>query len=228
MCDFISYIEKSDKKVLFLTNHLIYHTTLGKLLQKQASKGDLCGHGAIRFYFGLESGEGKERECTDFTDSKNFPAAIVKAIKKGEMRGMAQNPPAGMLTPKASAEYDKVVAPARSEYHKVVAAASAEYDKVIDPASAEYHKVVDPASAEYHKVVAAARSEYDKVIDPASAEYHKVVAAASAEYDKVVAAARSEYDKVVAAARSEYDKVVDKTFWDLFMDNRNRAHTWRD
>ena len=82
MCDFISYIEKSDKKVLFLTNHLIYHTAKGKLLQKQASKEDLCGHGAIRFYFGLESGEGKERECTDFSDSKNFPDAIVKADRK--------------------------------------------------------------------------------------------------------------------------------------------------
>ena len=162
MCDFISYIEKPDKKVLFLTNHLIYHTAKGKLLQKQASKEDLCGHGAIRFYFGLESGEGRERDCTDFSDSKNFPAAIVKAIKRGEMRGMAQTPPLRMLTPKARAEYDKVVA--------------------------------------------AARAEYGKVVDPAIAEY----------------------DKVVAAARAEYDKVVDKTFWDLFMDNRNRAHTWRD
>ena len=173
MCDFISYIEKSDKKVLFLTNHLIYHTAKGKLLQKQASKEDLCGHGAIRFYFGLESGEGKERECTDFSDSKNFPDAIVKAIKKGEMRGLAQTPPAEMLAPKA-------------------------------------------------------RAEYRKVVDPAKAEYRKVVAAAEAEYRKVVAAASAEYGKVVAAARAEYHKVVDKTFWDLFMDNRNRAHSWGD
>ena len=206
MCDFISYIEKSDKKVLFLTNHLIYHTTKGKLLQKQASKEDLYGHGAIRFYFGLERGEGRERECTDFSDSKNFPAAIVKAIKKGEMRGMAQNPPAGMLTPKAGSEYDKVVAAAEAEYHKVVDPTRAEYDKVVAAARAEYHKVVDPARAEYDKVVAAARAEYDKVVDPARAEYHKVV----------------------DPAEAEYHKVVDKTFWDLFMDNRNRAHTWRD
>ena len=55
-----------------------------------------------------------------------------------------------------------------------------------------------------------------------------MVAAAEAEYRKVVAAASAEYGKVVAAARAEYHKVVDKTFWDLFMDNRNRTHTWMD
>ena len=208
MCDFISWIEKpGSKKSLFLTNHLIYHTTKGKLLQKeQTRKEDLCGHGAIRFYFGLEKGEGKERECTDFSDSKNFPVAIVKTIKNGDMRGMADNPPEGMLTPKARAEYHKVVDPAR-----------AEYDKVVDPARAEFDKVVASASAEHHKVVTSA-----------SAEHHKEVASARAEHDKVFASARAEYDKVFDPARAEYDKVVDKTFWDLFADARNRTHTWRD
>ena len=145
MCDFISWIEKpGSKKSLFLTNHLIYHTAKGRLLQKEQSrKEDLCGHSAIRFYFGLEKGEGRERERTDFSDSKNFPVAIVKAIKNGDMRGMADNPPEGMLTPKARAEYHKVVDPARAEYDKVFASARAEYDKVFDPARAEYDKVVD-------------------------------------------------------------------------------------
>jgi F0F1-type ATP synthase membrane subunit b/b' len=227
MCDFISYIEKGPK-VLFLTNHLIYHTEKGTLLQKQASEDDLNGHGAIRFYFGLDSSEGKERECTDFSDSKNFPAAIVKAVKNGEMRGLTSNPPEGMLTPKARVEYDKVVDSARAEYDKVVDPARAEYDKVVDPASAEYDKVVDHARVEYDKVVDPARAEYNKVVYHARVEYNKVVDHARAEYNKVVDHARVEYNKVVYHARVEYNKVVDQTFWDLFADNRNRTHTWRD
>ena len=78
--------------------------------------------GDVRFYFGLENGEGKERECTDFSDSKNFPTSIVKAIKAGEMRGLAE-PPTGLLMPSVYAKWG-------AKYGAVNAKWSAERDAV--------------------------------------------------------------------------------------------------
>ncbi len=86
MCQFLSWIEKGDK-VLFLTENQVYHTKQGKLLKEWCNDYDLIGHGAIRFYYGLEQDEGKNKECTDFSTPSPFPAKIVKAIKGGQFKG---------------------------------------------------------------------------------------------------------------------------------------------
>ena len=138
MCEFVSWIEKSPKKILFLTDDLIFNTEKGKLLQKQASKDDLQGHGAIRFYFGLESGEGKQRECTNFSDSANFPQAIIKAIKAGQMFGMAEDPPMGLLTPAAQADYKAKRAPLEADYKAKRAPLDADYEAKRAPLEADY------------------------------------------------------------------------------------------
>jgi hypothetical protein len=101
MCEFVSWIEKRElvkgkPKLYYLTGTQIFQTEKGKELQKWCkSKDDLVGHGAIRYFYGLESDEGTNQECTDFTKPLNFPRAIVKAIKDGEMRELGT--PQGLL-----------------------------------------------------------------------------------------------------------------------------------
>ena len=172
MCDFVSWIEK-DKKVYFLTHDLVYNTKKGRKLREwSGSSDDYCGHGAIRFYFGMEQDEGRDKEYTDFKMPDRFPDVIVNAIKNEEMRGLGQSS-------------DLLTAKARAEYAKVCDQAMAEYDKVCDQARAECAKVYNQARAEYNKVCDQARAEYDKVYNPARAEYNKVCDQARAEYDKV-------------------------------------------
>ena len=112
MCEFVSWIEK-DGEVLFLTGEDVFHTKRGRELQKYCkSKDDLTGHGAIRWYFGKDDvplAGGKERECINFSTPNNFPKAIVKAIKCGEMAGFDGGMPIfWLLTVSAQAEYERV------------------------------------------------------------------------------------------------------------------------
>ena len=166
MCEFISYIEKNGE-VLFLTGDDVFNTKRGKQLQKHCkSADDLTGHGAIRWYFGIDDKPlegGKERECTDFSSPANFPKPIVKAIKAGLMAGFKDGTPQELLTNTARAEYDKIKNPAE-----------AEYDKITNTAWAEYEKITNPAGAEYDKIANTARAEYDKIKNPALAEYLKI------------------------------------------------------
>ena len=133
MCEFISWVElpgktKAKPKVLFLTHDLIFNTLMGELLQKwSGSNEDYTGHGAIRFFYGLEQDEGTNRECSNFYTPDKFPQAIVKAIKGGEMRGLGTAPQ--LLTE-----------PARAAYEKVERQAWAEYQKASQPDWGEYQK----------------------------------------------------------------------------------------
>jgi hypothetical protein len=148
LCEFISWIEKGDE-ILFLTGNDVFQTKRGLELQKYCkSKSDLTGHGAIRWYFGKDDKPleaGKERECTNFSTPDNFPKAIAKAIKRGEMWGFEYGTPEQLLWDAAVAEYQKVTDAAYAEYQKVTDAAYAEYQKVTDAAYAEYKKVTDAA-----------------------------------------------------------------------------------
>jgi hypothetical protein len=90
MCEFVSCVKKKGAKgikYLFLTDSLL-KTPKGKATLKKY-KDYICGHGAVRFYFGLGEGverfEGADVEYTDFSTPANFPAEIVKAIKDCNM-----------------------------------------------------------------------------------------------------------------------------------------------
>ena len=148
MCEFISYIEKNGE-VLFLTGDDVFNTKRGKQLQKHCkSADDLTGHGAIRWYFGIDDKPlegGKERECTDFSSPANFPKPIVKAIKAGLMAGFKDGTPQELLTNPAWAEYEKITNTAWAEYEKITNTALAEYEKIKNPALAEYEKITNTA-----------------------------------------------------------------------------------
>lgn len=143
MCEFISWVEKGGK-VYFLTGKKIFHTQKGKKLQEwSGSSDDYSGHGAIRYYYGLEQDEGINKECTNFATPTNFPAVIAHSIKKGDMRGLGLGKL--LLSKPAWAEYEKVRQQAWAECEKVQQQAFAEYKKAWQQAQAEYEKVEQPA-----------------------------------------------------------------------------------
>ncbi len=130
MCEFVSFIEKKGKvnQILFLTKPLI-ESEKGKKLLAGVPHDDLVGHGAIRLFFGFGQDEGTNRECTDFSKPSNFPSIIVRAIKRGDMRGMGT--PQGLLSDavdaKWKAEWDAVDAKWRPERDAVDAKGKAEW-----------------------------------------------------------------------------------------------------
>ena len=121
MCEFVSWIKKGDT-VYFLTGEQIFHTKRGKeIIQTQCGMEDYVGHGAIRLYFGLEQDEGKNGECSDFRKPDNFPSPIIRAIKNGDMRGLAT--PDGLLSAPAEKAYREATAPAEKAYREATATA---------------------------------------------------------------------------------------------------------
>ena len=121
MCEFVSYIQKG-RKFYFLTGKQVFETPKGEALRKWCkSTDDYVGHGAIRWYYGLEQKDGRNVGCTDFSSPENFPTMIVRAIKRGDMQGLGTSE--GLLTDAADAEYKRGTAPAYAEYKRVTAAA---------------------------------------------------------------------------------------------------------
>lgn len=153
MCTFLSAVKtksKGEDKWYFLTHHLIHNTPRGELIQKQFPGSDeLIGHAAIRAYFQLRDGKCENWECSDFSTPDNFPAVIVKAIKRGNFRGFGT--PKGLLSQPAAAEYEKATQQAWAEYKKATQQAWAEYEKATQLAAAECLKAFQQAWAEYEK-----------------------------------------------------------------------------
>ena len=87
MCEFVSWIERPNGTVKFLTDVLI-----PKAIEGGIDPQDIAGHEAIRRVFGLNEEDGKERECSNFSSPGNFPAPIVQAILRGQMAGFGLLP----------------------------------------------------------------------------------------------------------------------------------------
>ena len=128
MCHFVSTVERR-RHVYFLTHDLVYETEKGKLLREWCARSDdLKGHGAIRFYFGLEQDEGKNQEYTDFSSPANFPPIIATAIKQGKMRGIGYS--LSLLNAHALAKHDSTCYVVVVEYKCVSAVSYAEYERI--------------------------------------------------------------------------------------------------
>ncbi len=153
MCQFVSWIERRGK-IYFLTMNKLTDTRKGKELLKTISMDDLCGHGTIRAYYGIDSGDGTDRECDNFSTPANFPSVIVEAIKSGKMRGMGF--PEGLLTAPAYKAYQEAKAPAYKAYQEATA-----------PAYKAYQEAKAPAEKAYQEATAPAYKAYQETTDPA-------------------------------------------------------------
>ena len=147
MCEFVSWIETPGKRgpvILFLSAEALA-TPKGL----EIAPDDRLGHGAIRQYYGLAQDEGTNHECVDFSSPSNFPAEIVRALKRGEFRGLGT--PKGLLSAATWAEYQQIRQTALAEYEQTRQPAYAEYERVRQPALAEYQQACQPAYAEYQR-----------------------------------------------------------------------------
>jgi len=161
MCKFISWVERRDK-TYFLTGKQIFSDAgQEKLKRLGVSSDDYRGHGTIRAWYKIDSGDGIDKECADFSSPDNFPDIIATAIKTGVMEGLG-------------IETALLLKPALAEYEKIEQSAWAEYKKIEQPAWAEYERIRQPASAEYKKIEQSAWAEYKKIKQPAWAEYEKI------------------------------------------------------
>lgn len=144
MCEFISWVEERGK-VYFLTGEQLLSDFGQAWVKGQGiSRDDYCGHGTIRRYYRIDEGDGLSKECTSFLTPDNFPAIIVRAIKRGEMRGLGT--PTGLLVDvveiKWRGERETVCAKWRAEWEAVDAKWTAEWDAVHAKWKAEW-KAVD-------------------------------------------------------------------------------------
>ena len=88
MCEFVSWVEKRGK-IKFLTGEQIFSDKgQRKLKEWGVSHNDYCGHGTIRRWYGIDSGDGVDKERTDFSSPSNFPSVIAQAIRDGKMKGI--------------------------------------------------------------------------------------------------------------------------------------------
>jgi hypothetical protein len=153
MCEFLSAIKTKDKygkdKYYFLTHDLIHNTPRGEMLQKKYGGDDLVGHAAIRDYFELQSGVGENWEQIDFSKPKNFPVILVKAIKRGDFRGLGE--PKGLLTAPAGKAYQEATAPAGKAYQEATAPAGKAYQEATAPAGKAYQEAKDAAEKAYQE-----------------------------------------------------------------------------
>jgi len=84
MCQFVSWVERRGK-VYFLTSEQLESERGQKWIQEQkVSPDDLCGHGTIRLWYRIDAGDGRDKECTDFSTTDNFPTPIAEAVKAGK------------------------------------------------------------------------------------------------------------------------------------------------
>ena len=170
MCNFVSWKEK-DGEVFYLTNADLKPRKLKKYKEYNANwQEDLCGHGAIDYFY--PDTKGRNKECFDFENPKNFPKEIVKSIKNMEMTKIGID--IRLLNEKGQAEYEKIRQPAWAKYEKIRQQAWAKYEKIEQPAWAEYEKIRLQALAEYEKIRQPALAEYKKIEQPALAKYEKI------------------------------------------------------
>ena len=151
MCEFLSWIELPNGELKYISDFEL-GTRDGIKLKKflgERYSNEIVGHGAIKTYFGLKHGVGKDCECIDFSTPDNFPDEIVQKIKAGKFSQLGIN--RQLLSHSAKEEYLKVVDPAWKEYRKVVNSAWEEHKKAEGLAWKEYNKVKVPAWKKYKK-----------------------------------------------------------------------------
>ena len=194
--------------MLFLSGEQVFNTPRGKELQEFCqSKDDLTGHGAIRWFYGLDSGEGKDQECTDFSSPKNFPAVIVEAIRAGKMAGFG-DVPKGLLRGPLYKDYQAKGDPLDKDYRAK-----------IDPLYKDYQAKIGPLYKDYQAKGDQLDKDYRAKIDPLYKDYRAKIGPLYKDYQAKI----GPLDKDYQAKRDQ----LDKDYWALFAVTENRTAAWR-
>ena len=222
MCEFVSWIEK-DTKVYFLTAHQVFNTKKGAELREfcgsnAAAQDDYVGHGAIRHFYGLDSHEGMNRECTDFSSPANFPSVIAQAVKDGKFRGLVRLPK-GLLLKALDADYKAKRKPLDADYEAKRKPLYADYEAKRKPLDADYEAKLKPLDADYKAKRKPLYADYEAKLKPLDADYKAKRKPLYADYEAKLKALDADYEAKL--------KPLDAEMWDLFADPKNRAKAWR-
>jgi len=201
MCEFISWKEMEDGRILFLTSDLIFNSKRGKELQRyDGTKEDWLGHGAIQYYFELNGRDGVDRECDDFSSPNNFPPEIVTAIKAGKMRiNHLSNTefPRGLVRKPIDEDYDAKLKLIDDDYRAKLKLIDDDYDAKL--------KLID--------------DDYDAKLKPLRDDYD---AKLKLIYDDCRAKLKPLRDDYRAKRKQGSDAM-----WELFMVPENRIECWK-
>jgi hypothetical protein len=169
MCQFISAIKDGDR-YFYLTGDDLMGWKFAEY--KKYNPGwmeDICGHGAIEFFYPELKGRREHWECDDFSNPENFPACIVRDIKGGMLDGIGICP--DILTEERREEYYRITNSAWDEYNRIKKYASRKYDETLEPAKDDRGRIIDTTWHEYNKIFNFAGDEYNRIVDTARNEY---------------------------------------------------------
>ncbi len=180
MCEFPSWIERRDK-VYFLTYEQLFLSEKGKeLLASGVSPDDRCGHGTIRAYYGIDEGDGVDKECNDFSKPTNFPPKIVEAIKSGKMRGLGTGK--GLLKKAID-----------TKWQSELDAAYAKRQSELDAAYAKWQPELDAAYAKWQPELGAAYAKWQSELDAIDTKRQSELGAAYAKWQPELDAAYAKF-----------------------------------
>ena len=202
MCEFISWIEFQGS-VYFLDDTKL-RAEKGQKLLSQCTNDDIIGHGAIMEYFGLTRHQGIHKECTYFSDPKNFPEEIVEAIKMGLFRnfGICQ----AILTQSAQEKYNKIEQPAWENF-------TSELLQVPDSISESFASTVNCLPKGGFQIYWQPDIFFELWERSATCKPMQLIWEKSTEK--------------IESVRKTYNKIISNTFWDLVIESENRIDNWK-
>jgi hypothetical protein len=107
MCQFISAI-KQDNRYFYLTRDDLKGRRFAEYKKFNSEwRKDICGHGAIEFFYPELRGKGKHWECESFSSPESFPACIVRDVKDGMLDGIGVCP--DILNDEGREEYNRIL-----------------------------------------------------------------------------------------------------------------------
>lgn len=209
MCEFSSWVEERGK-IYFLTPAQVFNTRRGRELQEwsQNIQDDIKGHGAIRYYYGLDSGEGKDGDCADFSNPENFPREIIDAVKKGAMKGMLF--PLGLI-----------IGVLEDEYKAKLTVLEEDYDVKREALDGGY----ETKRRQLYENYEAKRKQLDE-----DENYKTKRDQLYADYWKELTALKENHKTERTALEEDYNttrEVLDNDYWDIFMKQENRTPAWK-
>ena len=226
MCEFISWIEYRGE-VVYLTDEDL-NTEKGKeLLNYIQDPNDICGHGAIRYFYDIPCGQGTDREVTNLSSPDKLPQEIVKAVKEGRMSAIGYSET--LLNNKGLKKLEAIEQPTLEKYEAIKEIAWKKYKAIERPAWEKFEAIEQSAleKYEYEATKETAYKKYDAKVDSARKKYYATERSAYKKYEAIKEIAYKKYKAIEQPAFEEYKATKQTTFWKVFKDKKNRQKAWR-
>ncbi len=210
MCEFVSWIEGGGK-VYFLTNEVVKARLEDYKEFNSGWRRDLCGHGAIEWFFGLEQGM-RHLEVNDFSRIGDIPKVIVEAIKSGQMSLIGY--------PNVLFDYDYPISPllkkANTKFGLKADKIEKEATLKIRDENIAFNKKEDELDDELSEKLAKIPLRHTKIRRNLKGKYE-------GEIDKLIALNRVQQFKL----REEQRDKQQALFWEIFSNPDNRRKCWK-